>query len=266
MKLIMAVVQDKDTNQLIDALSEDNFKTTKLSSSGGFLKEGNTTLMIGCEDEHVDEALQIIRDNCSKREQMVSPVSPMGGSAESYIPRPVNVEVGGAQCLYYQSMPFINFSKVLKKVGKSCMKISQEIRTQIDAMKKNESQTKNAAKNFDQMVRAQSTQLQQAELQRLMTELSQQGQRVARFRFFKDLATYKRLVRRFVKEAVDYGMKLKQSHSFLLDGDNRKLTIVEEIDEKLVELTDTVLDQEKNSIEVLDLIGEIKGLLMNLYT
>ncbi len=96
MKLIMAVVQDKDSNRLVDALSDQQFKTTKLSSTGGFLKEGNTTLMIGCDDEHVDEALKIIHDNCSRREQMVSPVSPMGGNADSYIPRPINVEVGGA--------------------------------------------------------------------------------------------------------------------------------------------------------------------------
>ncbi len=92
----MAVVQDKDSNRLVDALNEKKFKATKLSSTGGFLKEGNTTLMIGCEDEQVDDALAIIRDNCSQREQMVSPVSPMGGNADSYIPRPINVEVGGA--------------------------------------------------------------------------------------------------------------------------------------------------------------------------
>ncbi|PWU67853.1 MULTISPECIES: cyclic-di-AMP receptor [Gracilibacillus] len=96
MKLILAVVQDKDSNRLIDALNEKHFKTTKLSSTGGFLKEGNTTLMVGCEDKYVEEGLAIIKDNCSQREQMVSPVSPMGGSADSYIPRPINVEVGGA--------------------------------------------------------------------------------------------------------------------------------------------------------------------------
>ncbi|MFC4389288.1 cyclic-di-AMP receptor [Gracilibacillus marinus] len=96
MKLILAVIQDKDSNRLIDALGERNFKTTKLSSTGGFLKEGNTTLMIGCEDQEVDDALQVIQDNCSQRKQMVSPVSPLGGNADSYIPRPINVEVGGA--------------------------------------------------------------------------------------------------------------------------------------------------------------------------
>ncbi|SEQ09584.1 cyclic-di-AMP receptor [Piscibacillus halophilus] len=96
MKLILAVVQDKDVNRLQDALTEKEFKTTKLASSGGFLKEGNTTLMIGVEDDYVDAALEVIRDNCSKREQMVAPISPMGGNADSYIPKPVKVEVGGA--------------------------------------------------------------------------------------------------------------------------------------------------------------------------
>ncbi|MDQ0352635.1 uncharacterized protein YaaQ [Alkalibacillus filiformis] len=96
MKLVLAIVQDKDSNRLSDALSEENFKSTKLSSSGGFLKEGNTTLMIGCDDDDVDQALEIIKDNCSYREQMVAPISPMGGNADSYIPKPVKVEVGGA--------------------------------------------------------------------------------------------------------------------------------------------------------------------------
>ncbi|MGM8215732.1 cyclic-di-AMP receptor [Bacillaceae bacterium W0354] len=96
MKLILAVVQDKDANRLVDALSKSKFKTTKLASSGGFLKEGNTTLMIGCEDQYVDQALEVIKDNCSKRDQMVAPISPMGGNADSYIPKPVKVEVGGA--------------------------------------------------------------------------------------------------------------------------------------------------------------------------
>ncbi|AXI07522.1 hypothetical protein CV093_00190 [Oceanobacillus sp. 143] len=96
MKLIMAVVQDKDSNRLVNALGEGNFRTTKLATTGGFLKEGNTTLMIGCEDEQLDTALKIIKDNCSQREQMVAPISPMGGNADSYIPQPVKVEVGGA--------------------------------------------------------------------------------------------------------------------------------------------------------------------------
>lgn len=109
MKLLIVVVQDKDSNRLIDALGKGNFKTTKLATTGGFLKEGNTTLMIGCEDEYVDDALDIIRDNCSQREQMVAPISPMGGNADSYIPRPVKVEVGGATVFILPIESFLQF-------------------------------------------------------------------------------------------------------------------------------------------------------------
>jgi len=109
MKLIIAVVQDKDSNRLIDALSGESFQTTKLATTGGFLKEGNTTLMVGCQDENVDEALKIIRDNCSQREQLVAPISPMGGNADSYIPKPVKVEVGGATVFILPIESFYQF-------------------------------------------------------------------------------------------------------------------------------------------------------------
>lgn len=96
MKIIIAVIQDKDSSRLLNALVKNNFRATKLASTGGFLKSGNTTFMIGTEDNRVDQALQIIKDNCKHREQLVAPVSPLGGNADSYVPYPVEVEVGGA--------------------------------------------------------------------------------------------------------------------------------------------------------------------------
>lgn len=109
MKLIIAVVQDKDSNRLINALNEENFQTTKLATTGGFLKEGNTTLMIGCQDEYIDQVLKIIKENCSQREQMVAPISPMGGNADSYIPKQVKVEVGGATVFVLPIESFYRF-------------------------------------------------------------------------------------------------------------------------------------------------------------
>ncbi|MCD8501028.1 MAG: cyclic-di-AMP receptor [Bacillaceae bacterium] len=96
MKLIIAVVQDKDSNNLASQLVKENFKATKLASTGGFLKAGNTTFLVGTEDEQVEEVLKIIKDTCKSREQLVAPISPMGGNADSYIPYPVQVKVGGA--------------------------------------------------------------------------------------------------------------------------------------------------------------------------
>lgn len=96
MKLIMAVVQDQDSNRLMSALVDHNFRSTKLATTGGFLKSGNTTFMIGVEDVRVNKCLEIIRDNCKSRDQLMAPISPMGGNADSYIPYPVEVSVGGA--------------------------------------------------------------------------------------------------------------------------------------------------------------------------
>jgi uncharacterized protein YaaQ len=96
MKLVVAVVQDQDSNRLSVALTKHNFRATKLASTGGFLRSGNTTFLIGTEDSSIPQLLDIIRDNCRSREQMVSPVSPLGGNADSYIPYPIEVEVGGA--------------------------------------------------------------------------------------------------------------------------------------------------------------------------
>lgn len=96
MKLVIAVIQDKDSNRLSSALIKDGFRATKLASTGGFLRAGNTTFMIGIEDERVNEVMKVIKANCKIREQLVTPVSPMGGTTDSYIPFPVEVQVGGA--------------------------------------------------------------------------------------------------------------------------------------------------------------------------
>ncbi|MFQ3546564.1 cyclic-di-AMP receptor [Halobacillus rhizosphaerae] len=109
MKMIIAIIQDKDSNRLTNALTENDYKATKLSTTGGFLREGNTTLMIGCEEDDVDNVLGIIEKNCSQRDQMVAPISPMGGNADSYIPKPVKVEVGGATVFVLPVESFFKF-------------------------------------------------------------------------------------------------------------------------------------------------------------
>jgi uncharacterized protein YaaQ len=96
MKLVVAVVQDKDSSRLSNALIKEGFRATKLASTGGFLRAGNTTFMIGIEDDRVQEVMVVIKANCKVREQLVTPVSPMGGTTDSYIPFPVEVQVGGA--------------------------------------------------------------------------------------------------------------------------------------------------------------------------
>ncbi|MCL2574203.1 MAG: cyclic-di-AMP receptor [Defluviitaleaceae bacterium] len=96
MKLIMAIVHDEDAFQIIDALSEEGFKVTKLASTGGFLRAGSTTLICGVEDERVDELAHIIEKKCKTRKQITSVNSGHLSTAENYVPYPVEVTVGGA--------------------------------------------------------------------------------------------------------------------------------------------------------------------------
>jgi len=96
MKLIMAIVQDADADRLTTALAKENFRSTKLASTGGFLGSGNTTLLIGTEDEAVEAVLAVIRRLCRSREQTAAPAVPMGLGPETFIPVPIEVTVGGA--------------------------------------------------------------------------------------------------------------------------------------------------------------------------
>lgn len=93
MKMITAIVNRKDSNEVCQALMEAGFYFTKMASTGGFLTAGNTTLMIGTESGQVDRAIGIIRSHCSRR---VEPVTPMAHAASQTASHPTEVTVGGA--------------------------------------------------------------------------------------------------------------------------------------------------------------------------
>ncbi|HNR04742.1 MAG TPA: cyclic-di-AMP receptor [Bacillota bacterium] len=96
MKLIIAVVQDDDVEDLVETLVKEKVYSTKLASTGGFLREGNTTLLIGVEKDKVDSVISIIKDICKSRKQTFTTPIPPTGSAGVYIPYPIEVMVGGA--------------------------------------------------------------------------------------------------------------------------------------------------------------------------
>lgn len=108
-KLVIAVVQDKDSSRLSDALVKQNLRATKLASTGSFLKSGNTTFMIGVEEDRVDSVLKLIQDNCRSRKQIMSPITSMGTNTEGYVPYPVEVEVGGATVFVLPVDQFLQF-------------------------------------------------------------------------------------------------------------------------------------------------------------
>ena len=146
------------------------------------------------------------------------------------------------------------------------MKISQELRTMIEKQQTPPARGENISASFKEKINIQTGKLRFEQLTVLLSDIEAFGKRLAKSRNFKDLARFKGLIKRFVKEAVENGLTVENSRSFDLYGNSRTLTIVKELDEKLVQLTEELLDQEKPSIELLERIGEIKGLLINLYT
>lgn len=96
MKMVVAVVQDQDVNRLLARLSEEGYGATKLASTGGFLRQGNTTLLIGVDQDRVDRVVEVIKETCQSRKQLVTPMAAVGRSINSYLPNPIEVSVGGA--------------------------------------------------------------------------------------------------------------------------------------------------------------------------
>jgi uncharacterized protein YaaQ len=94
MKLILAIVNNDDAYSVSTGLSNEGFVVTKISSTGGFLMSGNSTFLIGVEDDRVETATKIISEHCEKREQVV-PTGITKGTVGSPV-RNTKVLVGGA--------------------------------------------------------------------------------------------------------------------------------------------------------------------------
>ena len=97
MKLVLAIVNSDDSADVMRALTKEGIQVTKLATTGGFLMAGNTTFMIGTEEEKVDGILEIIRKYSHKRTQAM-PAS-TAYSAGMYASYPVELTVGGATVL-----------------------------------------------------------------------------------------------------------------------------------------------------------------------
>lgn len=94
MKLIMAIVSGDDSSKVSRALTKSNYSVTKLATTGGFLMSGNTTFIVGTEDDKVEGVLDILRKNSKTRKQMVPTSASYGVGMFSSMP--IEVQVGGA--------------------------------------------------------------------------------------------------------------------------------------------------------------------------
>ena len=96
MKMITAIINYKDTNRVCQALAAKGFEHTRLATTGGFLRAGNTTVLMGVEDARLDEALEVIHQNCKRRKESVPEMPPADMPSGIYNQFPAEVMVGGA--------------------------------------------------------------------------------------------------------------------------------------------------------------------------
>ncbi|MDD2214322.1 MAG: cyclic-di-AMP receptor [Oscillospiraceae bacterium] len=96
MKLLYAIIHDEDAPRLMAELNKSGFRVTKLNSTGGFLRSGNTTLMIVIEDEQQPQVIELIRKYSSARKAAINTNMSPANVGGTYVPYPVEVTVGGA--------------------------------------------------------------------------------------------------------------------------------------------------------------------------
>jgi uncharacterized protein YaaQ len=109
MKLVMSIVHSDDAGRLTDALTQAGYRATIISTTGGFLRQGNATIFVGTQEDRVPDVLQLIRDNCRTRQEFVNPLPPVMEPGEMYVPAPVEVQVGGATVFVLDVAQFEHF-------------------------------------------------------------------------------------------------------------------------------------------------------------
>ena len=108
MKLLFVIIQKEDTKTLTDALIDNDFSITRISSTGGFLSGGNTTLMLGMEPERVERCLELIKEKSSRRRTVTAPVNLQPRSMDATA-APFTVTVGGATVFVVDAEAFYKF-------------------------------------------------------------------------------------------------------------------------------------------------------------
>jgi uncharacterized protein YaaQ len=108
-KLLVTVVNREDMYTLVDALMRAGYDATIINTTGGFLREGNATLLIGVENDEVGEVLKIVAANCHTRVKRVVPPPVLDQAQMPLALEPIEVEVGGAVVFTMTVEQFVRF-------------------------------------------------------------------------------------------------------------------------------------------------------------
>lgn len=103
-------------------------------------------------------------------------------------------------------------------------------------------------------------------LTKMVEEIEVQGKTLSENRTVDELRKYKKMVKQFMEEAVQNGLQLEEQRGFNRRGRTKIYKIVKEVDKKIIDLANDVLNKEKSKLDILSKVGEIQGLLINIYT
>jgi uncharacterized protein len=120
-------------------------------------------------------------------------------------------------------------------------------------------------KNFSDFMQQQDQKANQEQLNRMLEQIQNQGERLAKTMTVRELRAYKLLVQRFLEETVRRGVGIKDSRGWDRRGRGKQYKVLDEIDGKLLEMADAMLDTEQGRIDLLNKVGEVRGMLINLF-
>ena len=145
------------------------------------------------------------------------------------------------------------------------MEVNRVSKTGVNKIEKKESIPTESI-SFTEVMGKKREEVLYAKMTKMMQNIEDQGKILSTSQTVEDLKKYKKLVKEFLDDAVNNGLKLEEQRGFNRRGRTKVYKIVKEVDSKLINLTNAVLDKEKNGLKILNMVGEIQGLIINMYT
>jgi uncharacterized protein YaaR (DUF327 family) len=147
------------------------------------------------------------------------------------------------------------------------MKIEKNRRaSKVDAKKTKKTQDKIIPRlSFTEILENTEEDKMRQALNEILEEINKKGRELINKRTVENLLVYRKMVRDFVEDAVDFGLKVNARRGYGLSGRTKILRTVSTIDQRLVELTDIIIKQEKKGVGLLKKVGQIEGLLVNIF-
>jgi len=119
--------------------------------------------------------------------------------------------------------------------------------------------------SFSEIMANNEDEYEREHFQQMVEEIEKKGKKLSESKTVEDLVEYKTMIKNFLNDAVQFGLKVEERRGFGRRGRSKVFRVVSNIDEQLIELTDMVLKHETPQLKLLNKIGEIQGLLINVF-